>query len=196
MFSSTARYSRASSWTAGVGSGSSMRLGLHPQGVAGPGDPGPDDGAAGHPRMATAGRPPGRSPSSITSAITPTAGEAPLDVGHQQQAAAGRAGRLDRGPGLVGLERHGEDHPGQHHPGLEGSNGSVTFSFVIGVPFGFHISLTGQPYGGVGDSRAVHGPEGGLGPPATDARGRLGTGRPARGLGHALRRRRGLRSGR
>ena len=42
-------------------------------------------------------------------------GEATLDVGHEQQAAARRAGGLDGGLGLVGLEGHGEDHPGQHH---------------------------------------------------------------------------------
>ena len=56
----------------------------------------------------------------MTSAITPTLRVATFDVGHQQQAAPGRAGRLDRGSGLVGLERHGEDHARQHDAGLQG----------------------------------------------------------------------------
>ena len=90
-------------------------LGLDPQGVAGPGDAGADGGAAvtpdGH-----GGQAAGQVALLHDLGDHADGGEAPLDVGHQQQAATGGAGGFDRGTGLTGLEGHGEDHPGQHHP--------------------------------------------------------------------------------
>ncbi len=90
-------------------------LGLDPEGVAGAGDPGADDGAAvtpdGH-----GGQAAGEVALLHDLGDHADGGEAALDVGHQQQAAAGGAGGLDRGTGLVGLQGHGEDHPGQHDP--------------------------------------------------------------------------------
>ena len=116
MFSSTARYSRASS------TGGRRRLGASSTGSActhraspGPGhartDGGPLVAADGHGRQAAGQR-------SLFHDLGDhaDAGVAALDVGHEQQPAAGRPGGLDGGPGLVGLERHGEHHPGQHHP--------------------------------------------------------------------------------
>ena len=91
------------------------RLGLDPQRVAGAGDAGADDGAAvtpdGH-----GGQAAGQVALLHDLGDDADRGEAALDVGHEQQAPTGGAGGLDGGAGLVGLERHGEDHAGQHHP--------------------------------------------------------------------------------
>ena len=115
MFSSTARYSRASSLAAGVGSGSSSGSASTHRASPVPGTPGADDGAAvtadGH-----GGQAAGQVALLHHLGDHADAGEAALDVGHEQQAPTGGAGGLDGGPGLIGLERHGEDHPGQHHP--------------------------------------------------------------------------------
>ena len=95
----------------GLGDG----LGLHPEGVAGPGHAGPDGGAV----VASdgdGGQPAGQLTLLHDLRDHADAGEATVDVRHEQQAPAGRAGGLHGGAGLVGLERHGEHHPRQHHP--------------------------------------------------------------------------------
>ena len=50
----------------------------------------------------------------------PDVGVAALNVGHEQEAAAGRPRRFDGDAGLVGLERHGKDHAGQDYARLQG----------------------------------------------------------------------------
>ena len=94
-------------------------LGLHPQGVTGAGDAGADGGAA-----VTADHDGGKATGEVALlhdlGDDADLGETTLDVGHQQQAPARGAGRFDGGPGLFGLERHGEDHAGQDDTGLEG----------------------------------------------------------------------------
>ena len=99
----------------GVGQG----LGLDPEGLAGPRDPGPDGGAL-HTLDGHGGQPAGQVALLHDVGDHADAGEAALDVGDQQQAAARGPGGLDGSPGLVRLERHGEDHARQHDPGLEG----------------------------------------------------------------------------
>ena len=85
MFSSTARYSRASSWADWVGSGSVERLSLHPQGLAGAGHPGADHGAA-HSPDGHGGQAAGQVALLHHLGDDADTGEAPLDVGHEQQA--------------------------------------------------------------------------------------------------------------
>ena len=99
----------------GLGDG----LGFHPQGVAGPGDARADDGAA-VPADGDGWEATGKLTFLHDLGDHTHRGEAPLNVGHQEQAPAGGAGRIDCGAGLVRLERHGEDHAGQHHPGSQG----------------------------------------------------------------------------
>ena len=102
-----------------VGNGGRLRLveglGLHPQGVAGAGDSGADDGATvtpdGHGGQAT-----GQVALLHDLGDHADGGKTALNVGHQEQTPPGRTGRVHRGTGLIGLERHGEDHPGQHNP--------------------------------------------------------------------------------
>jgi hypothetical protein len=67
----------------------------------------------------------------------PDAGVAALNVGNEKQATAGRLGGLDRHASLVGLERHGEDHSGQNHTGLEGEQRQCH------VCFGHDLYLSG-----------------------------------------------------
>ena len=119
MFSSTARYSRASSLTAGVGSTSLRGSASTQRASPVPGTPVPMVA-----RCATldghGGQPAGQVALLHDVGDHADAGEAALDVGHQQQATARGPGGLDGGPRLVRLERHGENHPWQHDPGLEG----------------------------------------------------------------------------
>ncbi len=94
-------------------------LGLDPEGLAGPRDPGPDGGAL-HTLDGHGGQAAGQVALLHHLGDHADLGEAALDVRDQQQAAARGPGRLDGRPGLVRLERHGEDHARQHDPGFEG----------------------------------------------------------------------------
>ena len=134
MFSSTARYSRASSLAAGVGSGSTTGSASTHRASPVPGTPVPMV-ARPSPRRATAGRPPGRSPSSMTSAITPTAAKRPSMWGTSRSRPP--AERADSTAALASSDSRAMVNtiPGSTTPDLRGSNGSVTFSLVIGQSF-------------------------------------------------------------
>jgi len=131
MFSSTARYSRASWWAAGVGSGSVMGSASTQRAFPVPGTPVPMT-ARWSPRMATAGRPPGRSPSSMTSATTPTRPKRPSMWGTSSSRPP--AERADSTAARASSDSSAivKTIPGSTTPEVRGSNGSVTFSFVIG----------------------------------------------------------------
>ena len=115
MFSSTARYSRASSLTAGVGSGSSRDSASTQSASPVPGTPVPMT-ARRSPRHGHGGEPARQVPLLHDLGDHADAGETAFDVGHEQQAPTGGAGRLDGRLGLTRLEGHREDHPGQHDP--------------------------------------------------------------------------------
>ena len=138
MFSSTARYSRASSWAAVVGSGSARGSTSTHSASPVPGIPVPMT-ARESPRMATAGRPPGRSPSSITSAITPTLAKRPSMWGTSrsrppEERADSTAARASSDSSAMV-----KTIPGRTTPEVSGSNGSVTFSFVMGALLCFFL---------------------------------------------------------
>ena len=131
MFSSTARYSRASSLAAGVGSGSSRGSASTHRASPVPGTPVPMV-ARRSPRMTTACRPPGRSPSSMTSAMTPTAAKRPSMWGTSSRRPP--ADRADSTAARASSDSSAmvKTIPGSTTPEVKGNNGSVTFSFVIG----------------------------------------------------------------
>ena len=134
MFSSTARYSRASSLTAGVGSGSARGSASTQSASPVPGTPVPMT-ARPSPRTATAGSPPGRSPSSMTSAITPTVANRPSMWGTSSRRPP--AERAASTAALASSDSRAmvKTIPGSTTPDFSGSNGSVTFSSVMGFSF-------------------------------------------------------------
>ena len=131
MFSSTARYSRASSWAAWVGSGSVSGSASTHRASPVPGTPVPMT-ARPSPRMATAGRPPGRSPSSITSEITPTLAKRPSMWGTSNRRPPAERAESTAARASSDSRAMVKTIPGRTTPDLRGSNGSVRFSFVMG----------------------------------------------------------------
>ena len=123
MFSTTARYSRARSFARADGLGVVDRLGLHPQGLARAGHAGADDGP--------------REPADHQGFDAGAGLAQLLDLGdgahpgvpgvglrHQEQGAVvGRRGGVGGGASLVGLDREGDDHAGQHDPGRQRQQG-------------------------------------------------------------------------
>ncbi len=87
------------------------------------------------PRIATAGVPPGRSPSSITSATTPTLAKRPSMWGTSSRRPP--AERADSTAARASSDSSAMVNtiPGRTTPEVSGSNGSVTFSFVIAISF-------------------------------------------------------------
>ena len=118
MLSTTALYPPASCSARSVGSGSSTISASTPARPLG--HPGPDDRPAAVPGPRRP-HPAGQLAGVLQVNERPDAGVVTLDAGHEQQATVG--GRIDRGPGFIGLGGEGEDHPGQHHAAREWQHG-------------------------------------------------------------------------
>ena len=113
------------------GLGLGQRLGLDPQGVAGAGHPGADDGAAvtpdGHRGQAA-----GQVALLHHLGDHADAGVAALDVGHEQQPPPAERAESTAARASSDSRAMVKTIPGSTTPEVRGSNGSVTFSFVMG----------------------------------------------------------------